>query len=108
MRTHPLFITSLTLAGLPGCEAAESRPDAEVAAPRNVSLWDPPLGSCLTGVKLSFQRGDGTTDFATSISQGLEQFARPGDLVELTFAWRCACPTASSTSRSPSASRCRS
>ncbi|PCC73999.1 von Willebrand factor type D domain-containing protein [Nannocystis exedens] len=88
MRTHHLFITSLTLAGLHGCEAAEPRPEAEAeaATPRNVSLWEPPLEMCLTGTKLSFHHTDGTSDVATSVSQGLAQYARPGDLVELTFA----------------------
>ncbi|MCY0991148.1 VWD domain-containing protein [Nannocystis sp. ILAH1] len=86
MRKRHLILTSLSLAGLHGCEAAEPRPEAEAAAPRNVSLWDPPLESCLTDTKISFFHTDGTTDFTDAVSQGLEQFARPGDIVELSYA----------------------
>jgi len=87
MRTRRrLLLTSLSLAGLYGCGAGEPVTAADPVIPRNVSVWDPPLESCLTKTTLTLNHADSTTDVATSISEGLAQYARPGDLVELQFA----------------------
>ncbi|MCY1059450.1 VWD domain-containing protein [Nannocystis sp. SCPEA4] len=87
MRTRRLIFTSLSLAGLYGCGAGEPSASLDAVAPRNVpGLWDPPLESCLTGTTLTLSHTDGTVDIANgSVNDGLAQFARPGDLVQLDF-----------------------
>lgn len=94
MRTRHdrLFLTTLTLAGLAGCDAT---PASEPAAqPRNgFEVLEPFADDCLTDTKLVLNHDDGTIDVVKDIGAGLAELARPRDVVELTFAISDTCLT---------------
>ncbi|MBZ5708537.1 VWD domain-containing protein [Nannocystis pusilla] len=85
-RHHRLFIHSLTLAGVLGCDA----PPGAAPTVREELLEEGELlalspASCFDDLKLVLHHEDGTTDVSNSLGEGLGALARPNDLVELSF-----------------------
>src|SRR5688500_15135621 len=90
MRTYHWIFTALGLTRLAGCDDVAGQ-ITELTVHRNVAYLGPPELACLENTELTLFHDDGTKDTAKDIGEGLAQFARPNDEIELTFSAPQAC-----------------
>lgn len=88
MRTRRWILSSLTLAGLYGCNAGEDAPAGE-PVPRDFVI--DPVDECLTDSYLMIKHKDGTSYESNDIRGGLMNHVRAGDYVELVFGLTPSC-----------------
>jgi len=88
MRTRRWILSSLSLAGLFGCDVEATAP---AAVPRKFGEPLPPLYDCLLDTHVVLKHADGTVDEDDVLSEGLAKYARPGDTVEVTLARLSGC-----------------
>ena len=84
MHTYYKLIASFAVVGLYGCDDA-ALPPSDAPVHRNVPLPVPPEEGCLAGNKIKLLHDDGTMNIAYDIGQGLAQYARPNDVIEMTL-----------------------